>query len=276
MQIVAMDLDGLGYRDATVVVVGCASGIGAATARLLAELGANVHAVSLHQPDQRHVAFYPTDLSELGEIEATASALGRIGPIDHLFCASGIPVTRRPLDILRINYVGVREMADQIVPSMREGAGVAVVSSSAAGAWEVEMPTLLEILAIADPQDTMTWFESHPEVVADGYRLSKQLLIAWVARSAPALAQDRRIRINCTAPGVTDTALVEETRRYVRDGFFESYPHPLLGRSASAEEQAWSLVLLNSSLNASVTGTTLFCDQGVTLGMATGSLSRHH
>jgi len=122
----------------------------------------------------------------------------------------------------------------------------------------------------------MTWFESHPEVVADGYRLSKQLLIAWVARSAPALAQDRRIRINCTAPGVTDTALVEETRRYVRDGFFESYPHPLLGRSASAEEQAWSLVLLNSSLNASVTGATLFCDQGVTLGMATGSLSRHH
>jgi NAD(P)-dependent dehydrogenase (short-subunit alcohol dehydrogenase family) len=112
--------------------------------------------------------------------------------------------------------------------------------------------------------------------VADGYRLSKQLINAWVGRWAPALAQERQIRINATAPGVTETALVEETRRYVPEGFFESYPHPLLGRGASAEEQAWSLVLLNSSLNAAVTGTVLWCDQGVTLGTATGAITRRH
>jgi len=271
-----MDLDGLGYRGATVVVVGCASGIGAATAEVLNGLGAQVHAVSLNRPSAQHVSFHATDLSKLDEIEATATALGEIGPIDHLFVASGIPVTRGALDILRVNYVGVRRITEQIVPSMREGGGIVAVSSSAAGAWERELPQLLEIVAIADPGDAMAWFEANPEVVADGYRLSKQLLNAWVSTAAPSLAQERRIRLNATAPGVTETALVEETRRYVPEGFFETYPHPLLGRGASAEEQAWSLVLLNSALNAAVTGSILWCDQGVTIATATGALTRHH
>lgn len=38
------NVDGLGYEGATVVVTGCASGRGAATARILGDLGAEVHA----------------------------------------------------------------------------------------------------------------------------------------------------------------------------------------------------------------------------------------
>ncbi|MEO7248089.1 MAG: hypothetical protein ABIW31_06505 [Novosphingobium sp.] len=44
--------------------------------------------------------------------------------------------------------------------------------------------------------------------------------------------------------------------------FFDNYGYPLLGRMASAAEQAWPLVLLNSPLNLSVTGTVLVTDQG--------------
>jgi NAD(P)-dependent dehydrogenase (short-subunit alcohol dehydrogenase family) len=267
-------LDGLGYRDTTAVVVGCSSGIGAATLQLLGDLGARVHAVSVNEPTAPHASFHACDLSRLDSIGATAEALREIGPIDHLFVASGIPVTRGPLDVLRVNYVGVRQIVEQVVPLLRDGAGIAVVSSSAAGGWEKELPGLLEIVAITDPGEQMGWFEASPERVADGYRISKQLLNAWVAHAAPPLALDRRIRINATAPGVTETALIEETRAYVPEGFFENYTHPLLGRGASAEEQAWSLVLLNSPLNSCVTGSTLWCDQGVTWGGATGSLPR--
>jgi NAD(P)-dependent dehydrogenase (short-subunit alcohol dehydrogenase family) len=271
-----MELDGLGYRGATAVVVGCSSGIGAATLRILGELGANVHAVSVNEPAEPHATFHRTDLSQVGDIEATAGALEAIGPIDHLIVASGIPVTRGALEILRVNYVGVRRIVERLVPHMRDGGAIGIVSSSAAGAWEESLPLLLEIVALTDPDESMDWFAAHPDLVADGYRLSKQLLSAWVAHASPALAQERRIRINCTAPGVTETALIEETRAYVPDGFFERYPHPLLGRGASPEEQAWSLVLLNSKLNAAVTGATLFADQGVSAGTRTGSLSPHH
>jgi NAD(P)-dependent dehydrogenase (short-subunit alcohol dehydrogenase family) len=270
------ELDGLGYRDATVVVVGCASGIGEATARILGDLGARVHAVSLHRPSVPHETFHGTDLGRLDSVAPTVDALHAIGPINHLFCASGIPVTRDSLQILRVNYVGVRHLVEQLVPEMHDGSAVGIVASNVARGWEQRLPMVLEILDLTDPDEAMEWFDAHPDEVADGYRLSKQLLVAWVARVAPALATTRRIRINCTAPGVTDTALVEETKQYVPDGFFDNYPYPLFDRAATSVEQAWSLVLLNSALNPSVTGSTLYCDQGVTNGMTTGALPATH
>jgi enoyl-[acyl-carrier-protein] reductase (NADH) len=54
--------------------------------------------------------------------------------------------------------------------------------------------------------------------------------------------------------------------------YFENFPYPLLGRMATAEEQAWPLVLLNSPLNAVVTGAVLYTDQGFAGGAFTGSL----
>jgi NAD(P)-dependent dehydrogenase (short-subunit alcohol dehydrogenase family) len=269
-------LDGLGYRETTAVVVGCSSGIGAATLQLLGDLGARVHAVSVNEPDAPHASFHACDLARLDSIAAAVDAVRSVGPIDHLFVASGIPVTRDSLDILRVNYVGVRHITEQLVPLLRDGAGAAVVSSSAGGGWEQELPGLLEIVGIADPDEAMAWFSANPDRVADGYRLSKQLLNAWVAHAAPALGLERRIRLNATAPGVTETALIEETRAYVPEGFFERYTHPLHGRGATAEEQAWSFVLLNSPLNSCVTGSVLWCDQGVGWGTRTGALPQHH
>jgi hypothetical protein len=52
----------------------------------------------------------------------------------------------------------------------------------------------------------------------------------------------------------------------------DAYPHPLLGRMPNAEEQAWSLILLSSPLNAAVTGAVLATDEGNVGGTITGAL----
>ena len=41
---------------------------------------------------------------------------------------------------------------------------------------------------------------------------------------------------------------------------------------ATAEEQAWPLILLNSKLNNVVTGALLYTDQGFAGGVTTGAL----
>ena len=41
---------------------------------------------------------------------------------------------------------------------------------------------------------------------------------------------------------------------------------------ATAEDQAWPLILLNSPLNAAVTGTFLYTDQGFATGVFTGAI----
>jgi hypothetical protein len=63
-----------------------------------------------------------------------------------------------------------------------------------------------------------------------------------------------------------------ESAKVLGQAFMDNYPHPLLGRMPTAEEQAWSLLLLSSPLNASVTGAVLATDQGNVGGTITGAL----
>lgn len=271
------DLDGLGYRDTTAVVVGCSTGIGVETLRILGELGARVHAVGRNEPRLPHESFHATDLGDLDAVAATARALGEIGPIDHLLVCSGVPPVRPRAEVLRVNYVGLRQLVESAVPALADRANICVAASNTAYGWEQRLPTLLELVAIPDPQEALAWCDDHPELTADGfpaYILSKQALITWVTYRAPSLGTERGIRLNCAAPGLTETPMVDEIAATAgsRD-LIEAYPAPLLGRITTAEEGAWPLIMLNSPLNAAVTGAILFADQGVASGMAAGTIS---
>jgi len=91
-------------------------------------------------------------------------------------------------------------------------------------------------------------------------------------RAAPAVGEQRRIRMNCIAPCPTKTAFMEETIRDMGQEYFDRFPYPVLGRMATPEEQAWPLVLLSSPRNAVVSGTVLYTDQGVAGGLLTGAI----
>ena len=139
------------------------------------------------------------------------------------------------------------------------------------------MPVLLELVAIDDSNEAIAWFDDHAELSAEGfpaYIISKQALMTWVTYRAPSLGMERGIRLNCAAPGLTETPMVEEiaAKAGSRD-LVDAYPAPLLGRITTAEEGAWPLIMLNSPLNAAVTGAVLFADQGVASGMVAGTLS---
>jgi len=266
------DLDGLGYRGATVVVTGSASGMGQATAQVLGELGATVHAVDLRTPSVPHAAFYPTDLTDLEQIEATAAALRDVGPIDFLFNCAGVPHTLGAMQCVLVNYIGTRHFTEQVLPAMADGGGIATIASNAGMVWQARLPTLLELLAVEDPAEARRWCEARPDTVADGYSISKELLIVWTMRAAPAVGEQRRIRMNCIAPCPTKTAFMEETIRDMGQEYFDRFPYPVLGRMATPEEQAWPLVLLSSPRNAVVSGTVLYTDQGVAGGLLTGAI----
>jgi NAD(P)-dependent dehydrogenase (short-subunit alcohol dehydrogenase family) len=265
-------LDGLGYRDSTVVVTGGSSGMGEATVRILDELGAHVHVVDLNEPKVANVPFYATDISDPAQVSATAAKLREIGPIHFYFSCAGISHTFGPLMCMLVNYVGARQLIDETVPALADAAGIAVISSQAGMGWQANLATNLELLEIADPVAARSWCEEHPEAVKDGYSVSKEMLILWAMHEAIRLGEERHIRVNCTAPCPTNTAFMIPTIGDLGQEFFDRYPYPLLGRMATAEEQAWPLLLLNSPLNAVVSGTVLYTDQGFAGGVLTGSL----
>ncbi len=266
------DLDGLGYRGTTVVLTGGSSGMGAASVRILSDLGARVHVVDVNEPAVPHAAFYRTDLADPGQVSATAETLRALGTIDFYFSCAGISHAFGPLACMLVNYVGARQLIDETLPAIADGAGIAIISSQAGMAWQGSLPSLLELLAIADPVEAKAWCEAHPEHIKDGYSVSKEMLIVWALHQAVPLGEQRHIRVNCTAPCPTDTAFMVPAKAALGEEFFEKYPYPTLGRMATPAEQGWPLVLLNSPLNAVVSGTVLYTDQGFSGGALTGSL----
>ena len=82
------------------------------------------------------------------------------------------------------------------------------------------------------------WCQRNPEPVADGggYRLSKEAIILYGMANVAALGA-KGIRINCTAPGVTDTPILDQLRTAYGQEFLDSFQTPL-GRVAGPDEQA--------------------------------------
>jgi NAD(P)-dependent dehydrogenase (short-subunit alcohol dehydrogenase family) len=83
-------VDGLGYAGKRVIVTGVASGIGAATTRLLVDLGAEVHTVARRKPDAGGIAsFTECDMSDPEEVDR---AIARIGSVVNMcFETAGLP-----------------------------------------------------------------------------------------------------------------------------------------------------------------------------------------
>jgi len=54
--------------------------------------------------------------------------------------------------------------------------------------------------------------------------------------------------------------------------YMHRFPKPLYGRNATAAEQAWPLVVLNSDVMNIVTGNVVWTDQGFWGGLMTGQI----
>jgi NAD(P)-dependent dehydrogenase (short-subunit alcohol dehydrogenase family) len=266
------DLAGLGYRGATVVLTGGASGMGEAAARLLGELGATVHIADIAEPKVACASYSRVDLADPASVSAAAAKLREVGPVDFLFPIAGVPPHAvGALQCMLINYAGTRQFTEAMLPAVRDGGTVCLITSTAARGWQHHLTENLEIVAL-DPLEVRSFYEANPDKLRDGYSPSKELLTVWIHQVAIRLAEERRIRINGIAPCATGTPFMEESAKVLGQAFMEAYPHPLLGRMPTGEEQAWSLLLLSSPLNAAVTGAVLATDEGNVGGTITGAL----
>ena len=90
--------DILGYKGKRVIVSGCFSGMGEATAKLLLELGAEVHGLDFRDSSLPLASFTNVDLRDPASIEAAVAGIG--GKVDALFNCAGLPQSFPPLDVM--------------------------------------------------------------------------------------------------------------------------------------------------------------------------------
>jgi NAD(P)-dependent dehydrogenase (short-subunit alcohol dehydrogenase family) len=261
--------DALQYAGKRVLVSGAASGMGAATARILVDLGAEVHAIDIKKPDLTGLASYTEcDLREPSQIDDAVSKIGTV--VNALFNCAGLPNTFAPLDVMLVNFCGLRHLTEAVLPNMLAGSAVACIASTAGIGWMANVELLAALLATPDFEAARSWCERHPSPLTNAYGLSKEAINAYVAfRSFPLAA--RGIRINCINPGPTDTPMMPEFEKAVGKKYMDDFPVPL-GRHAVAEEQAWPLVFLNSPRASFLTGHQLDVDGGFKGGLFTGQI----
>jgi NAD(P)-dependent dehydrogenase (short-subunit alcohol dehydrogenase family) len=256
------------YDGKRALVVGCASGMGEATARIVQSLGGEVDGIDYRQPDYQLAGFTNCDLRDQAQIDRALAGLQ--GPIDRLFYCAGLPQTHPPLDVMTVNFMAMRHVVDGVRPLMPSGGAVAIISSNAGLNFLERMPTIVELLGTSGFDGARIWCEKHLDVVADGYMFSKEAIIVYTMQTAMASVGDG-IRVNCISPGPTATPMMPEFEKAVGAELLEKFRGPM-ERMSQPEEQGWPLVFLNSDAASYITGLNLVVDGGFVAGVMTGAI----
>src|SRR5258708_40007768 len=87
------------------IVTGGSSGMGAATASILEELGAEVHVLDVAATHASGVFYHRADLRDRASIDSAVAECG--DTIDVLINCAGMPQTQPALDVIACNIAGL-------------------------------------------------------------------------------------------------------------------------------------------------------------------------
>ncbi|WP_314223973.1 SDR family NAD(P)-dependent oxidoreductase [Streptomyces zaehneri] len=243
------------------LVTGGASGIGLATAGLLAERGARV-AVLDREPAgvPEPMPALKADVTDDASVRAAVEeAAGRLGGLDILVNNAGIGAAGTVEDnpdeqwhhVLDVNVIGMVRTTRAALPYLRRSPHAAVVNTCS-------------IAATAGlPQRAL-------------YSAGKGAVLSLTLAMAADHVREG-IRVNCVNPGTADTPWVARLLDAADDPEAERaalHARQPMGRLVTADEVAAAIVYLASPAAASVTGTALAVDggmQGLRLRPAAGA-----
>ncbi len=232
------------------LVTGGASGIGLATARLLAERGASVAVLDLDpgHPDAG-TAHFTADVSDDAAVRAAvAGAAEALGGLDVLVNNAGIGAAGTVEDnpdeewhrVLDVNVLGIVRTTRAALPHLRASRAAAIVNTCS-------------IAATAGlPQRAL-------------YSASKGAVLSLTLAMAADHVHEG-IRVNCVNPGTVDTPWVARLLDAAEDPAAERAAlraRQPTGRLVGADEVAAAIAYLASPLSGSTTGTALAVDGGM-------------
>ena len=242
----------LGLSDKVALVTGASSGIGAATAQLLAEEGADV-VVCYRQNAEgasriaravkdlgRRAWLCQMDVSDANDVSSAMAGLRvEVGKLDILVLCAGENIVT-PLDkltsdewdhIINVNLNGPFYVLQAALPMLRPGASVVTLASVAA----------------------RTGAPHHAH-----YAAAKAGLVNLTKSAARALAP--RVRVNCVGPGITLTPMGQETAKNLPSDYART--RLLAQRFAVPEEIARCIVFLASPAASFIIGATIDINGG--------------
>jgi len=243
---VSGEFDGL-----VAVVTGGASGIGLATAELLASRGATVAVFDLaHDNLPAGLHAYVANVTDRASLDAAVAAVAADhGRLDVVINNAGISAVGTVEDnddetwarVLDVNVTGMARMTAAALPWLRKSPAASVVNVSSIAALN------------GLPQRAL-------------YSASKGAVLALTFAMATDHVREG-VRVNCVSPGTVATAFVDRLLQNFADPVAERAAmdaRQAIGRMVLPHEVANAIAYLASPLSAATTGTALDVDGGVT------------
>lgn len=242
----------MGLAGKVALVTGASSGIGAATARLLAEEGADVvvsysanaagasaTALAVRERGRRAVVVQMDVADAQSVARGIADMREQLSGLDIAALCAGVNVVTplaevTPVEwdqVVRVNLNGTFYVLNAIQPMLNDGAAVVTVASVAAA----------------------TGAPHHAH-----YAAAKAGVIGLTKSAARALAP--RVRVNCVSPGVTSTPMGERTLAGLAENYAAS--RLLAARIAAPDEIARCIVFVASPAASFVYGACLDVNGG--------------
>jgi len=240
----------------SVIVTGGASGIGRATALLLASNGARVfvgdvdaaRGAALAEEGARNslpIEFLPMDLTDPTSVTEFVETIGvKVRPVDALVNAAGWDRIEPFMEnapelwdrLVSINLMGAIRLTRAVLPPMIAAGGGKIVNiASDAG-------------RVGSIGETV-------------YSAAKGGLIAFTKSLAREMAR-HRINVNCVCPGPTDTRLFATLPERLRDALTRAIP---FRRIARPEEIAEAVMFFAGPRSDYITGQVLSVSGGLTM-----------
>lgn len=174
------------------VVVGASSGIGAATARMLVDAGAHVHAAARRRVELGSaVHAHELDVTDRAAVEDFAGTVMAGGRVHILVVAAGTNLPERSLgaltpegwdQLIAVNLTGAYNVVRAFLSSLRQTRGDVVMIGSVSASW--------------------------PDPSGAAYQASKAGMLA-LARAAGFEEHTAGVRFTNVLPGVVDTPMMD-------------------------------------------------------------------
>lgn len=253
-----MTIDLFRYEGKRAIVIGGATGMGAETARMAGELGAEVIVLDVAPVEYDCAQKIEVDLRNQASVDAAVDAID--GPVHALFACAG--VADGTPGIMLINFTAQRHFIDRLIAQgkLAKGGAIAFISSTAGLGWKKNIDRVRDFLSNDDWASAARWTEENPDT--DSYGFSKEAINLYVAQQAfPMLSAG--YRINCILPGPTVTPLAEANAdlwlTYAAD-----YREAAGVDTLTPDQMASTMVFLCSDAAKGINGETLQVDQGHT------------
>jgi NAD(P)-dependent dehydrogenase (short-subunit alcohol dehydrogenase family) len=195
-----------------IVVTGGASGIGEATVKSLEAEGASVTVLDIKPPADGR----PHIHCSLADPESIAAAVEQLpSAVFGLVNSAGVSGEQSGDDVMRINFLGLRELTELMYDRLEPGGAVVNVASDAGMFWQDRVALSVELIETPTFAAGVEWVKAHPLSGPDAYYFSKEAVVVYSQYRALRRFPTDRIRMNSISPGAISTPLLPSFYRSI-------------------------------------------------------------